>query len=152
MIPSRTWCAIRELQNNRQIVIKPADKGSKIVLMDKQQYRLEANRQLEDEKYYKNIPSSIQTVVQLQIRQIVRQLFHKKYISAKQRDYLLGSDDPRSRQFYLLPKIHKWPDTWTRPIVSDCNNHNTLISLPQASKLFKIYIPLLAGNPSHGCA
>lgn len=47
--------ALRELKVNQNIVIKPADKGSKIVIMDKQQYRLEVQRQLGNEKYYKCI-------------------------------------------------------------------------------------------------
>lgn len=104
--------------------------------MDKQQYRQKANRQLDNNKYYKKIPNSIQPATQLQISQIVRQLFYKRYILAKQRDYLLGPDDPRPRQFYLLPKIHKQPDTWTvpyeippgRPIVSDCSSSTYNIS------------------------
>lgn len=120
--------ALRELRGNKQIMIKPADKGSKIVIMDKQQYRLEAQRQLG--KYYKHIPNSIQSEVQLENRKIVHSLHNKKYISAKQHDYLLESDNPRPRQFYLLPKIHKHPDTWTvqsevppgRRIVSDCSS------------------------------
>lgn len=122
--------AFEELRENKNIVIKPADKGSKIVIMDKHQYRLEAQRQLGNIKYYKRIPYSIQPEVQLRIRKIIYSLYHNKYISAKQRDYLLGPDDPRPRLFYLLPKIHKKPETWTvkfeippgRPIVSDCNS------------------------------
>lgn len=122
--------AFEDLKENKNIVIKPADKGSKIVIMDKQQYRLEAERQLGNAKYYKCIPHSIQPEVQLRIRKIVYSLYHNKYISAKQRDYLLGPDDPRPRLFYLLPKNHKNPETWTikfeippgRPIVSDCNS------------------------------
>lgn len=47
--------ALRELKENENIVIKPADKGSKIVIMDKQQFRLEAQRQLGNTKYYKCI-------------------------------------------------------------------------------------------------
>lgn len=38
--------AARELCNNRNIIFKSADKSSKILIMDKQQYILEANRQL----------------------------------------------------------------------------------------------------------
>ncbi|MGL5207763.1 GIY-YIG nuclease family protein, partial [Cetobacterium sp.] len=55
-----------------------------------------------------------------------------KYINHKQREYLLGSHTPRLRQFYLLPKIHKDPTTWStpneippgRPIVSDCDSES----------------------------
>lgn len=122
--------ALKDLKENENIVIKPADKGSKIVIMNKQQYRLEAQRQLDNTKYYKCIPHSIQPEVQRSIRKIIYSLYQNKHISAKQRDYLLGPDDPRPRLFYLLPKIHKSPDTWTvkfevppgRPIVSDCSS------------------------------
>lgn len=51
---------LQQLQNNPNIIIKPADKGSKIVIMDRQQYSLEAHRQLDNTKYYKNITDSIQ--------------------------------------------------------------------------------------------
>lgn len=71
--------ALRELKVNQNIVIKPADKGSKIVIMDKQQYRLEAQRQLGNEKYYKCISNSIHPEVQQQIRRIVHSLHHKSY-------------------------------------------------------------------------
>lgn len=48
-----------------------------------------------------------------------------------------GPDEPRNRQFYLLPKIHKDQQTWTvpnvippgRPIVSDCSSATYNISL-----------------------
>lgn len=37
--------ALKELVQNPNIIIKPEDKGSKIVILDRQQYLLEANRQ-----------------------------------------------------------------------------------------------------------
>lgn len=45
--------AIKTLQSNPNIIIKPVDKGSKIVILDLQQYALEANRQLDNLNYYK---------------------------------------------------------------------------------------------------
>lgn len=145
--------AIRGLQNNGNIVIKPADKGSKIVIMDRQQYALEAHRQLNDTKYYKIIDNSMQDQTQKHIHNIVQKLYHDKFISAKQRDFLFGSDPPRNRQFYLLPKIHKDPLTWTvpyvvppgRPIVSDCNSVTYNISLYIDSFLG----PLSCRHPSY---
>lgn len=52
--------ALRELKTNPDIVIKPADKGSKVVIMDTFQYAYEAKRQLNNPAYYTPIGSSIQ--------------------------------------------------------------------------------------------
>lgn len=122
--------ALKELTQHPNIIIRMADKGSKIVILDRQQYLLEANRQLLDTKYYKPIPESIQPDTQTKLRTIITSLHDNRQITAKQRDFLFGPDDPRPRHFYLLPKMHKDPQTWTvpfevphgRPIVSDCNS------------------------------
>ena len=45
--------AIQELKERDDIVIKPADKGSAVVVKDKVYYLEEANRQLTDERFYK---------------------------------------------------------------------------------------------------
>lgn len=98
--------------------------------MDKQQYTFEAHRQLDNTKYFQKIDSTIQTQSQTMITDIILHLYHHKFISVKQRNFLCGPTDPRPRRFYLLPKIHKNPDTWTipaeippgRPIVSDCDS------------------------------
>ena len=47
--------ALKELKQNADIVIKPADKGSAIVIMDRDDYVLEAERQLNVSKHYKEI-------------------------------------------------------------------------------------------------
>lgn len=124
--------SIKELQQNKHIVIKPADKGSKIVILDNYQYVYEAHRQLHDTRYYTPLQNSIQSQTHIRIRSILTDLYDNKYITSKQRDFLFGSADPRPRIFYLLPKIHKDPSTWTipfevppgRPIVSDCNSES----------------------------
>lgn len=57
--------ALRRLKNQRDIVIKPADKGSGVVLLTPEQYEAEADRQLSNEEHYKQLQSnplpSIQT-------------------------------------------------------------------------------------------
>lgn len=122
--------SLKELMQNKHIVIKPADKGSAIVILGRDQYILEATRQLNDKTYYVKLsePIFLQTVPI--VHQIIDTLHKKKYISAKQKQYLKGECEPRARRFYLLPKIHKDPQKWTipfeippgRPIVSDCGS------------------------------
>lgn len=118
------------LGNIKHIVFKPADKGGQIVIQDRDNYILEALRQLNNTIYYKPLTSSLQLDTQILVRDITQDLHKHKYISTKQKQYLDGPDEPRPRLFYLLPKIHKPPGTWTvpsvvpvgRPIVSDCGS------------------------------
>ena len=47
------WQCMRLLANNRSIVIKKADKGSRVVVWDHEDYIAEASKQLNDESVYK---------------------------------------------------------------------------------------------------
>lgn len=51
--------ALRQLRNNRSIVIKPADKGSTVVIMDRQAYIKKAEQQLNQGEYYKKLSEPI---------------------------------------------------------------------------------------------
>ena len=51
--------AIKDIRNNPDIIIKPADKGSATVIMNKSDYINEGYRQLNDVRYYKQIPNHI---------------------------------------------------------------------------------------------
>lgn len=122
--------ALRELQHAKHVVIKPADKGSAVVILSRDQYVLEVERQLNDAVYYKKLDKPIYMDTIPMVVSIVDTLKKKKFITEKQRQYLIGSNQPRERRFYILPKIHKEPHKWTvpfeippgRPIVSDCGS------------------------------
>lgn len=45
--------ALKRLGVDTSLVIKPADKGSVVVVMDREQYVKEVNRQLEDRDFYR---------------------------------------------------------------------------------------------------
>ena len=49
------YLTICSLQNDKSVVIKPADKGSAVVVWDRNDYLKEAERQLSDEKTYEEI-------------------------------------------------------------------------------------------------
>ena len=122
--------ALRQLQRNKHLVIKPADKGSAVVIMDRDQYEWEALRQLDNTDHYIKLAKPIYLETISMVKNILDNLLQEGYINAKQKKYLIGDDSPRPRRFYLLPKIHKARANWNssgqippgRPIVSDCNS------------------------------
>lgn len=122
--------AIKELREAKHIIIKPADKGSVVVVMHRDQYIFEAERQLNDTEYYKKLDQPIFRDTIPSVTKILQQLKTRKFINAKQLQFLKGDQEPRERRFYILPKIHKSPEKWTvpheippgRPIVSDCGS------------------------------
>lgn len=123
--------ALTQLQRNNNVVIKPADKGSAAVIMDKVSYIQEAYRQLNQPQYYRALKEPLNSETAPKIKRILLKLKEEGFITRKQLIYLMGPDNPRTRLFYLLPKIHKDPKTWSvpfemppgRPIVSDCNSN-----------------------------
>lgn len=145
--------ALRELQNHPSIVIKPADKGSTVVIMDKTSYIREAHRQLLNTNYYQKLDQPIYPHTATRINTILDQLKTDKYLTKKQVLYLKGQTPSRPRRFYLLPKIHKSPESWPipfrtppgRPIVSDCGSE----SYGSAEFIDHWLTPLSINHPSY---
>ena len=67
------WTAITTLRNNRDIVIKPADKGGNIVIMNKQDYVQEGLRQLSDSSHYEILKEDATQNYNNQIYQALQQ-------------------------------------------------------------------------------
>jgi len=123
--------ALNRLKSDKSIVIKPADKGSATVVMDKEAYLSEAYRQLNNEAYYKKLDALIFQENVPKLNKILDKMKNLGYITDKQLDYLHASENDRARTFYLLPKIHKPKEKWPRPdmpegrpIVSDCGSES----------------------------
>ena len=111
--------ALKELKSlSDSVIIKPADKGSAVVLMDQSDYLQEGLRQLSDLHFDCPVQEDLSAEHMLSIRDIVLNMRAYKEISKKVKDFLL--DFPmRTSRFYLLPKIHKgkFPPPG-RPIIS----------------------------------
>ena len=119
--------ALRSLRGNVDIVIKSADKGGSIVVVDKELYEAEALRQLNNPKYYKPIDQSLAEQNAIAINSIVNRLYDNDRISKRQREFLFCNLPVKNRYFYLLPKVHKPRSKWPhrrmpegRPIVASC--------------------------------
>ena len=60
--------ALKNLTERNDIVIKPEDKGKAIVIMDTERYKAECFRQLNNPKFYKQLPKDITHQVEDRIR------------------------------------------------------------------------------------
>ena len=98
--------AIKSFKNNRNIIIKPADKGSAVVILDREYYINEGQRQLNDTKFCEKTTSNHTGEVINRINLHIHNMLQRGEISQNTCNYLI-TDNDRTRQFYLLPKIHK---------------------------------------------
>ncbi|KAM4031683.1 uncharacterized protein ACNLHF_019104 isoform 1-T2 [Anomaloglossus baeobatrachus] len=137
--------AIRELQNNKSIIIKPADKGGSIVILDKTYYLSEIYRQLRDNSTYLPVPRDPTPQIRERIRDTVDYHLSQGTIDKKLAEYLIKSN-PVTPVFYVLPKIHKnLQQPPGRPIVASTES----ILSPLAISLDKILTPLIPVIPSY---
>jgi len=116
-----TWeetLALSQLSSRDDIVIKPADKGSAIVILSKTQYRAEVLRQLDDDKFYSKLNRDPTKQNNSDIKAKVTDLLHRDIINKKTASDLVEGH-PKAASFYILPKIHKnLQNPPGRPIVS----------------------------------
>ena len=75
---------MRSLQNDGSVIIKPADKGSAVVVWNRQDYLKEAERQLSDSSIYKEVKEK--DLVDL-IDKICANLERKNIIYEKEKNY-----------------------------------------------------------------
>jgi len=120
---------INTLENlflDKNIIIKPADKGASIVIQNSKNYAEEAKRQLSNQLHYKKLSNPIHHLIQEDINSILSRLQQGGVITKKELEFFQIQENSRPRLFYLLPKIHKNYNSWIhgnppgRPIVSDC--------------------------------
>ena len=138
--------AIGTLKKNTEIVIKPADKGGAIVIMDKIDYIKEGERQLQQQQHYKKLDDFEKTKKEFikEVEASLRSLKNKEYIDDDIFKILFRSK-PRTSNLYLLPKIHK-KNNPGRPIINNVGPLTETISalvdeiLRKYSKLAKSYI------------
>ena len=120
------WTAITILRNNKDIVIKPADKGGNIVIMNREDYIKEGLKQLSDNNHYEMLEEDPTQNYNNQIYQVLQQAANLDIIDDKVKK-ILYNKAPRTPNFYMLPKIHKAGNTG-RPIVNGIGSITEKIS------------------------
>ena len=130
--------ALHDLASDQEIVIKPADKGGKIVIMDRTDYEAECERQLSDQDHYTEVPITHHKIIQKEIKDTLQSLRNQNAIDETTQTQLYN---PRARipPFYTIPKIHKEGNPG-RPIVSGISSPTENIS-KYVDYHIKDYIP-----------
>ena len=71
------YLPMRSLQNDRSVLIKPADKGSAVVVWDRQDYLKKAERQRSDSSIYKEVKVN-KKILQIQLIKVTKYLLTQK--------------------------------------------------------------------------
>lgn len=113
---------LNNLLKDPTIIIKPADKGGGLVVMNKEDYIMEVKRQLNDQECYKILDQDPTFTFKKQVENILQMATNNEWINEATRKYLL-MDHPMVPVFYTLPKVHKTlQNPPGRPIVASTNS------------------------------
>ena len=99
--------ALGNFRNYDDIIIKQADKGSALVILDRDKYVAETMRQLNDSEVYISPRDDPTADMIRKVNERVENLHNDGYISQSTLQYLMVTNDATAGRFYLLPKIHK---------------------------------------------
>ena len=98
------WESLEELSKDDSIIIKEADKGSTVVVMDKQDYKEMVLNILKDKTFYSLESNYKQYKILAELQKLVEQF--RNSFTDKEREYITKFQCKTSN-FYGLPKIHK---------------------------------------------
>ena len=125
---------MRGLADDKNIIIKKADKGSCVVVWDREDYLAEGYKQLEDEKNY----GKVKKFGDDRLKELVsrsddffREFHSKRWVSEKEMKYFTFEFKKTSclGKMYLLPKIHKRTfNVPGRPVISNCGTPTEKVS------------------------
>ena len=102
------------------------DEGGAVVIMDVISYIAEADRQLNNEEFYKKIPNDATQLHVERINNTIDQLKGEELISEEVAKGL-KVHNPKTAKFSLLPKVHKAGNPG-RPVISSVECHSSHIS------------------------
>ena len=119
--------ALYSLKGDRSIIIKGADKGSVIVVWNREDYLKEAYRQLDDNEVYEQVQDD-PSVLAKTLMKALEKIHLRGDLSKDTLGYFLVKD-PKFARFYLLPKIPKrLHDVPGRPVILNCGYYTKNIS------------------------
>ena len=115
--------AIRQLFHDNSIVIRPADKGSGIVIMDAETYTDQLEKEMFESKSYEEVKEDMSVKISNKIKKLVNGMHKNGSITSEVKKYLWPSEiQPGKLQ--ANPKIHKKIHKKEFPIRTIVNGRN----------------------------
>ncbi|CAH2324683.1 Hypothetical predicted protein, partial [Pelobates cultripes] len=115
--------ALKELKSLDNIIIKPADKGGNIVLLNRQEYINMCMIHLDDKSCYRTLPSDLTNTFLSELNILLADAKTQQVITVDEQKFLIPHPNPTVATFYCLPKVHKGTRPPPgRPIVSGNNS------------------------------
>lgn len=128
--------SINELKNDKNVVIKEADKGSAVVIMNSSHYKDMVLKILDDPNYYEKCPTYSTTNILSKLNKLINK--YGNGLTDKERNYITDFVC-RESNFYGLPKVHK-----SQLIEKAClENNSTCVEIKEPDDL-KLR-PIVAG-------
>lgn len=120
--PNNIWKTIKNIGKKHEVVIRPADKGGGLVILNKKDYLDEMNNLLSIENTYKTLKANPKKKYERKLKTYVDKGRNKGILNSKEAEYLI-SNSTRTPVIYHTPKIHKRLEKPPgRPIISGINS------------------------------
>ena len=120
--------ALRELIQNKEIILKKADKGTTTVIMKRENKINEGQKQLDDRNNYQPLEKPMVKDTSQRVKHLINTLHNEGFIDEMTIKWFNQTPDPpRIPVFYTLTKIHK-PTLVGRPIISGCDGPTERLS------------------------
>jgi len=127
-LPNTERKALKTLQEDPNINLKKADKGTRTVVLTTEDKILEGQIQLDNREHYKPLERPMVVETSLRVQQLVKELHQHSYIDDMTKLWFCQTPNPpRTPVFYTLTKIHKSTPVG-RPIISGCDGPTERLS------------------------
>jgi hypothetical protein len=86
---------MKDLLNDPTIIIRPADKGSGIVILGANSYAENLEQEIHDNSTYKEVPTDLRRTIENKVKKLANEMFKRGSITKDMKHYLLNSDVKR---------------------------------------------------------
>ena len=118
--------ALKDLNIRDDKTITKTDKGKVVVIIDSNYYISEANRQLNNKGFYKEISNEPTELNRKKAKNAIKELKSGRLLDKKIATNL-GVQEEKASTFYMFPKKHK-PENPGRPLINPINYHTASLS------------------------